>query len=99
MVIPGSAGTRPIAPPVEEMAHVTACAFDGLANVNIRPKNTVGANVLLTIGALHSVQIRSMPAALKTAYFPQCNGKNGNVRKPLARPDGMSILEPWMRMF
>src|SRR5262245_5575942 len=45
-VTPGSAGTAPIAPPVEEMAHTT-CAFDGLASVNTRPKNIVGTNTCL----------------------------------------------------
>ncbi len=44
VVTPGSAGTAPIALPLEEMAHVTTCALAGLTSVNKRPRNVSGNN-------------------------------------------------------
>jgi hypothetical protein len=53
VVTPGNAGTPPIAAPVDEIAHVTTCAFAGFTSVNKRPRNIIGTNNRLITRILH----------------------------------------------
>src|SRR5262249_43946607 len=70
VVTPGNAGTPPIAAPVDEIAHVTPCAFAGFTSVNKRPRNIIGTNKRLITRILHRFpNLLICPASLNDAVF------------------------------
>src|SRR5215470_18761021 len=72
VVTPGNAGTPPIAAPVDEIAHVTPCAFAGFTSVNKRPRNIIGTNNRFITRILHRFpNLLNCPASLMVVYLPQ----------------------------